>query len=490
MMTEPSIQENNDITPNTEKTAKLPMGKRISYSLGNIGGLAIGQAGILLLYTYYYFYIKVPIPPLWLSMLLAINAIWNGLAQPLVGYISDNLHSHLGRRKPLIIAGLVPMVVFAVLIYTPPLGDPVLSGVYLLVTLCAYDLFVTMVISCWSALFPELSLDQSVRLSVSNFLQIFGIIGLIIGLGVAPVIAGLFNSYAVGYPVMGMVLGTICAVFMLPTVFKIKEHPEYQVKEEEKIGFVHSFGIALRNKSFLYYVLVQLLLQVSYALVVSSLPLFYSGILGLGSLQYAPLLLATFATVLPFLFVWVKLAGKRGTKQALFVSMICFCAAFPFAYFINSYLVALFVMLAGGVGLGGLMLFPTIMLSDVVDEDQLKTGLRREGVFSGVSGVIVKASNAISYAVIGIVLTLFQVDQNNLNPAALTALSALGLRLLIAFFPVIILIFGILSLRRYPLAGEKLAEIKRQVEELNKSVEDANLDEAKRVNEHGGKLKE
>ncbi len=450
--------------------AFLPRRKQMFFALGNIGGLAVGQSSVLTLYAFYFMYLGVPLHPLVLSLILGIYAVWDGLNEPLVGYWSDNMRSRWGRRKPLIVAGLAPLIIFAFLIYTVPVDNPVSAGVYLLVTLMVYDLSMTLVISCWYALFPEISLDEKVRLNVSKYLQIFGLVGLVLGLGFPPLIAGSFPSPVEGYPVMGLILGVICAVFMLPTIFGIKEQPKYQIRVEEKISFRQSLKIALKNKSFLYYVLVQLLLQLAYSLVLSSLPMFFQGILGLGSLEYSFLLLATFITVLPFLFVWVKLASKRGAKHALYISMICFAIAFHFAFLINSPIIALIVLLAAGVGLGGLMLFPTILLSDVVDEDQLQTGQRREGLYAGVSGVIVKMSSALSWGVIGLVLTLFQINRDQLSPATLTPLTDLGLRLLVGLLPVVFVLLGILFLRRYPLAGERLEEVKRKVNEMNKKL--------------------
>ncbi len=442
----------------------LPRKKQISFALGNIGGLAVGQSSVLTFYSFYYFTAHVPLPPLVLSLILVIYAVWDGLNEPLVGYWSDNLRSRWGRRKPLILIGLIPLIVFAFLIYQPPTDNPVSAAVYLLLCLLAYDLAMTLVISCWYALFPELSLNEMVRLKVSRYLQIFGLVGLVLGLAFPLAIGGLL-----GYPLMGLLLAVVCAVFMLPTLFGIKEQPKYQIQKEQKISFLQSLKIALKNKSFLYYVVVQLLLQLAYALVLSSLPMFFQGVLDLSGVTQSLYLLATFCTVLPFLFVWVKLANKRGAKHALYVSMICFAAAFPFAFLISSPTTAIIVLLAAGVGLGGLMLFPTILLSDVVDEDQLRTGQRREGLFAGVSGVIVKMSSALSWLLIGFVLTMFNIEQN-VTPATMTPLADLGLRLLLGFFPVVFVIIGILFLRRYPLAGERLAEVKRQVNEMNKKL--------------------
>ncbi|MDD1777167.1 MAG: MFS transporter [Candidatus Helarchaeota archaeon] len=450
--------------------ATVPFGKKISFALGNIGGLAVGQSTILLLYTYYFLYLGVPLSPLGIAVILVIYGVWDALNEPIIGHLSDFTRSKWGRRKPFIIFGLIPLIICSYLIYTPPTNDPISCTIYLIIVLVLYELFVTMVITCWYSLFPEISLDQNERLSISKYLQIFGLFGLIIGLGIAPMIAGSFPA-AIGYPIMGLVLGIICAIFMVPTILFVKERKEYQVKEDTaKISFLKAITISLKNRSFLYFVLVQFLLQLAYALVISSLPLFFEGILGLGTLQYSALLLSAFITVIPGLLIWIWIANRKGTKFSLFLSMLCFAVVFPFSFFITNPIIGIVVLLFGGFGLGGLMLLPTILLSDVIDEDQLKTQERREGIFSGVSGVIVKLANAISWGIIGVILTIFLIDRETLSPATLTPFNEVGLRILVGVLPVVCILVGLLFLWRYPLAGPKLAQVKDQVLRLNKEI--------------------
>jgi len=444
--------------------------QKIAFTVGNIGGLAIAQSSILLLYTYYFLYLKIPISPLGISLILVIFGIWDAINEPLLGHISDFTRSKLGRRKPFIIIGCIPLIICAVLIYTPPTSNPVWTWVYLLIVLIAYESFVTMVVTSWYSLFAEMCVEEKERIDTSKWLQIFGIIGLVVGLGVAPIIAGLFGeNYILGYAIMGGVLGLITVSSMLPTLLKVKENPHYQINPEERYRFFESVMRTFRNRSFLFYMLVQFLLQLAYALVVSSLPLFFEGILGLGSLQYSLILLAAFVTVIPSLYLWMKIAQKKGTKYALFASMICFGIAFPFVFFMDNVYVAVIVLLFAGIGLSGLMMFPTVLLGDVIDEDQTITKKRREGFYTGVSGVIVKLSSAISWGIIGIVLTLFQIDRENLDVGTLTGLNRLGLQVLVGVIPVIIILIGLLFLWKYPLTGDKLKSVKIQVEEMNRT---------------------
>ena len=448
----------------------LSTGKKISFAVGNIGGLAIGQASILLLYSYYFLYLGVPLSPIGISLVLVIYGVWDALNEPLIGHISDFTRTRLGRRKPFILIGIIPLIICSYLIYTPPMNDPIVCTIYLIIMLILYETFVTMVVTLWYSLFPELTLDQKERLVISRYLQIFGIFGLIIGIGVAPLIAGLFSNPLIGYSLMGLILGIITALSMLPTLFFIKEKKEYQITEDKKRSFFKAIVISLKNKSFRYFVLVQFLLQLSYSTVLSGLPLFFEGVLGLGSIEYSLILLSIFITVIPSLYLWVRVADQKGTKKALFFSMISFAIGLSLVFIIFNWIISLIVLLITGVGLAGVMMFPTILLSDVIDEDQIITNQRREGIFNGVSGVIVKFSNAISWLFLGIVIELFQIDRNNLNPSALTLLNEYGLRMLVGLIPIIIIVAGLYCLYRYPLTGERLEEVKQKVQELNSQL--------------------
>lgn len=451
----------------SKEEKKLSLKTKISFALGNIGGLAIGQSSILLLYSYYFLYLAVPLDPISISIILTIYGIWDALNEPLIGHISDFTRSRFGRRKPFIIIGVIPLIVFAFLIYTPPVNSPISSAIYLIIILIAYDTFLTMVITIWFSIFPELTLDQNERLTVSKYLQLFGVIGLILGLGVAPLIAGSFPTPLQGYSIMGLILGIITAISVLPTILFIKERKSYQIKVEEKMGFFKAVKIAFKSNSFRNYVIVQFLLQLSYALVLSSLPLFFEGILGLEEIEWSIQLLLVFVAVVPSLYLWVKIATKKGTRLALFYSMLVFGGVFPFVFLVFTPITMTVLLLLGGIGLAGLMLFPTILLSDVIDEDQLNTKKRREGIYNGVSGVIVKLSNALSWLILGIVLTIFQIDRNNLSPSTITFLNEVGLRILVGLLPIIAVLLGLIFLYKYPLTGTRLEEVKKQVMILN-----------------------
>ena len=55
-----------------------------------------------------------------MGMIFGISRIWDGISDPLVGYLSDRTHTRIGRRRPWLLASLVPIVVVFLMMWSPP----------------------------------------------------------------------------------------------------------------------------------------------------------------------------------------------------------------------------------------------------------------------------------------------------------------------------------------------------------------------------------
>src|SRR5262249_32757997 len=75
-----------------------------------------GFAYLLLLY-----YNQVlGLPERWVGLGILAALVLDAFADPVVGYVSDNLHSSWGRRHPLMYASALPVAVSYFLLWTPP----------------------------------------------------------------------------------------------------------------------------------------------------------------------------------------------------------------------------------------------------------------------------------------------------------------------------------------------------------------------------------
>lgn len=98
--------------------------------------------------------------------------------------------------------------------------------------------------------------------------------------------------------------------------------------------------------------------------------------------------------------------------------------------------------------------------ADICDFDEYKTGKRREGMFSAVTGFLIKGSIALVGILTGAVLVFIGID--GANPI-LSVEKLSTLRVMYIVIPVATLIFAILFMFRYPLTKAKVFEIQEKL---------------------------
>ncbi|XP_051995934.1 transmembrane protein 180-like [Xyrauchen texanus] len=110
-----------------------------------------------------------------------VYMIWNALNDPLFGYLQDNSRMECCSRRRLSILYGAPLYCLAFLLawfpwraYEP--GDW-LSGLHLMVTLCAFDGMLTFVLLAQCALFAEISGQHQNRLRLIKYSQVASLVG-------------------------------------------------------------------------------------------------------------------------------------------------------------------------------------------------------------------------------------------------------------------------------------------------------------------------
>ena len=112
-------------------------------------------------------------------------------------------------------------------------------------------------------------------------------------------------------------------------------------------------------------------------------------------------------------------------------------------------------------GIGSLFTIMMSMTADVIDIDELNTGLRREGIFGAIYWWMVKFGAAFAGLLSGLILASVGFDQS----VTVQSDSALaGLRAAFILVPVTGTIIGILVMRSYELDEAKVSEIRTQLD--------------------------
>ena len=195
------------------QSEKLHLTTKIAYGAGDFGPAI--TANILIFYLLFFFTEIAGLSPALAGSILMIGKICDAINDPIIGILSDRTRSHLGRRLPWMLGGILPFGVLYFLQWiVPHFSDDVnfnrwgLVAYYVVIGI-AFNIVYTVVNLPYTALTPELTEDYNERTSLNSFRFSFSIGGSILSLILAGV---LFNSFPNNGPANYRVLGLSCSV--------------------------------------------------------------------------------------------------------------------------------------------------------------------------------------------------------------------------------------------------------------------------------------
>ena len=427
----------------------------IAYGFANFADNSATQMFNFLLFTFYYAVVGLNVNLITIGFI--IFSIWNAINDPIMGSISDRSKSKWGRRKPYIIAGTIPWCILLVLLWTPPPGDPTVIFIYFLIIVLLYDTFYTMFYVNQMSLFPEMYEDLEERAKANIILQVFTIFALIIGF-VAPSFfipqyedPAYFENYRYAGLFTAIVVAISVSIFLK---YGLKERKEYSKDSELAPPFFKSLKYSLKSRAFITYIIANFSTYYILGIFTAITALYGSFVLGIENSLFLSLLLgASFISAALFMIVWQKLSLKLGVRKGLMVALVSgIITSFPFMFITGLVWGVLYYFIAG-FSLAGMLFFRRITLAAVIDDDELKTGVRREGAFYGVDALIVKLSTIFIFLSISLVFN--SVGWEVFDPKGTTEETILGLRLLMWLFPTIGLTLGLISMYYFPITKER-----------------------------------
>jgi GPH family glycoside/pentoside/hexuronide:cation symporter len=84
---------------------KVPIPKRIAYALG--GPVDILSVWVLVSIAYPVFNMYLKMPPTYVAIIIMSLRLWDGVSDPIMGWISDNTRTLWGRRRPYNLNGAI-----------------------------------------------------------------------------------------------------------------------------------------------------------------------------------------------------------------------------------------------------------------------------------------------------------------------------------------------------------------------------------------------
>ncbi len=457
---------------NDIKKPKFSYKRGLSYSIGQMSDITAYQTFTFLIFTFYYAVVGVSVILIMIGFI--IWALWNSFNDFLIGYLSDRTHTKWGRRYPYIMFSIIPLALVMFFLFTPlfPIGieNQIPNFVYFLIIIIIFELFFTMYDLNYTALFPELFITLDERTKANNLRQAFAILGLIM----AFVLPGLFitdysDPQSLGeYQLFGIIIAVIVIIPGL-IFLKITPREKAEFKEDYKKTprFVDSLKTCVKSKSFMWYIPAEVANWFVYGILPAIVPLYGKFVLGITDTLILSLLLGiSFISAAIFMTIlWKPVVQKIGPRKSWLISMSIWIATLIPLLFIGDMISGLIVFFLMGIGLSGSLYIIDIIISDIVDEDEINTGIRREGAYYGANMFLMHLSTVLVFLVIGPVFILSNWEM--FDPLNVTQEVIFALRSLMAIFPSIALLIALLVIYKYPLDDERLKQVKQQRQKLH-----------------------
>jgi Na+/melibiose symporter-like transporter len=414
---------------------RVSLGTKLAYGFGSVafGVKDNGFAFFLLLY-----YNQVlGLPERWVGFGIMVALVLDAISDPIVGYFSDNLHSRWGRRHPFMYASALPVAVSYFFLWNPP---SILSGG----ALFAYFLFMAVLVRTFitfyeipsAALVAELSADYDQRTSMISFRFFFGWWG---GLTIAVLAYSTFlqpnDVHAVGvlnpdgYRTYGLFASIIMATAILVSSLGTHRHIPNLKKPPPPQPFTVRRALrevreTLLHRSFLTLFAAGFFGSMAAGLSAALNIYFNTYFWELTSDQITVLVVAYFPAAAAALVLTPRLSARLDKKPAAIAVSLLAIALAPVPIMLrllgwfpaNDSAVLLPTLLVFGFVEVTLLISSSILVSsmvaDIVEDSEIATGRRSEGVFFAARSFVQKAVSGIGIFLSAVLLSLIDFPSN------------------------------------------------------------------------------
>lgn len=425
---------------------------RMLYAATSLGVATLAEAisGVI---AFYIVDVKnLPVP--WYSIFWFFYTIYNALNNPTLGYLSDRTRSRWGRRIPYVLFGGLPYAVVFALIFTAPFDgkdNPVGLLIYFGAMIVIWEGLYTAIATGYYGLLPEMFGTYRERTDVAAKMNIFQTIALVFGAALPPLLSSIL-----GWSGMAILLSAISVIAIYvgyPALFERED-----LKTDTSYPFMKALRDTFLNRSYLTAAGAQAMRFFATGTLQAGILFYLKYSLKVDSGLATVILGIAFFIAMLTLYPWRNwVANKLDSRRTLMLAnAIMILGIIPMGFSPNiifTYVTAIIV----GIGLGGLVLIGDVIMTEVVDEDEVKTGHQRAGMYFGMSGFIITLSGLLVSSVFGLIMPAFGYDTLlDVQPATVD----LGFRIFLTVPTTIGFLFAIFLLWLYPLHGKRLQDIR------------------------------
>lgn len=455
--------------------ARIPLPTRILYGSGSVAFGVKDHGFAYFLLIYYNQVLGLPATAVGAALMVAL--LFDAFSDPIVGYVSDNWHSRLGRRHPFMYAAAIPLGIAYYFLWSPPeLGETALL-VYLTVGAIGVRSILTLYEVPSASLVPELTEDYDERTALISFRFFFAWYG---GLTMAVLIYTVFLASTPEYPegilnpdgyqAYGAVGALAITVSILVSATGTHRYIPKLKRPAEKRPFelgrlLRELRETLSNASFLALFFAGLFFAMGIGLSAALNIYLNTYFWGLRSEEIATIIYFQFASALIAPVLAPLLTGRFDKKRVaigLGSFVILFSPSFIILRLLGLFpgndsawllpllrahsLIEVTVLIMVSIALSS-------MIADVAEENEIRTGRREEGLFYAARNFSLKATTGIGTLLAGVALDAIRFP-DGADPASLDP--GVVFRLGLVYGPILMLVYlaGLGFILRYGISRQ------------------------------------
>lgn len=391
--------------------------------------------------------------------LFLFSRIWDGLNDPIMGYLAQRTRSRWGTYRPWLLWMAIPVgLSFVALFYMPDFSlqgkQWYAIGTYLLFTMAFTALNIP-----YGTLTAVLTSDSVERGKLTGYRMTFAMVGAILaGYAFLP-LTELSTDLQTGYLWAAGIFALILISTLLIGFFSIKE--EVVIHRFTQPNLREGWRALLQNRPFWMLCITFGSCFAAYAVFMSILPYFGQYFLGDPSLT-PTLLLAVMGMTAVSIPGWTWLSKRWGKRSIFLMGSACYLLAMGAIFFLTSdpSMVVYACMILYGIGNGAVVLTSWAMIADTVEYGEWKTGLRLESMLYGVYGFFIKLGIGIGIWLAGQGLEMggyiANVDQSSDTLRSI--------QLLLSAVPCLWIVIACLAMWTYHIDTELHLRIRKELE--------------------------
>lgn len=460
-----------------ESRAKVALGQKVAFGIGMLAN----QSFPAILGIFMVVLVQDLGFPGWMwSLIYFFPRIFDAITDPIMGYISDNTKSKWGRRKQYVFIGGIIMGIAYIFMWQLFKENTLQFNFwYFFLWSIIFYLGLTIFSVPYVAMGYEMSDDFHERTSIMAVAQWIGQWAWVI----APLFwiimydPDWFPSAEVAARQLAVWVAIPCAICaIVPAIFiksKSTLNEDYQPLKLTNIGsslkkiFVDSFAEALKIKefrklcaaTFLIFNAFNTVAALTFFVIVYKLFNGDAAASGIWVSLFGCLgALGTTFIVIPTVTWMSRIMGK---KKAFLLSQAISVIGYSMLWFLFipgkpwMYIIALPFF---SFGIGSLFTIMMSMTADVIDIDELNTGLRREGIFGAIYWWMVKVGFAIAGGLSGVIIAFVGFNPDLATTDQQSAVD--GLHAFFCFFPMVGTLIAMYIMWDYDVTEERANEIR------------------------------